>query len=208
MASAIIHLAIAKKLKEKMFIKNEYDYLLGAIAPDIAKQVGKTKLKSHFLINNFTDVPNLNIFTKKYPDFKYNSFDLGYFSHLYADKVWFEEFLPNLVYNSSIKLLDGTIIQTKNIEEINNMIYSDYTNININTIENYDLDLSIFYEEFKEPKTKVEEIPIDKLDILINKMSIIIENSKSEKSYMFDMYSIDKFIEKTVDLILKELKKY
>ena len=208
MASTIIHLAIAKKVKEKMFVKNENDYFLGAIAPDISKQIGKTKNESHFLINTKQDVPNISIFTKKYPNFKYNSFDLGYFTHLYADKIWFEEFIPNLTYNSSIKLLDGTILKVNSPEEITNMIYSDYTNININVIEKYDLDLSLFYNEFKVPKTTIEEIPIQYLDILINKMGIIIENSKQEKSYSFDIYSIEDYIEKTAQLIIKELKKY
>ena len=46
MASAIIHLAIAKKVKERVKVKREKDYFLGAIAPDISKQVGETKEKS------------------------------------------------------------------------------------------------------------------------------------------------------------------
>ena len=36
MASAIIHLAVAKKILEKIHVENEYDYYLGSIAPDIA----------------------------------------------------------------------------------------------------------------------------------------------------------------------------
>ena len=39
MASAIIHLAVAKKILEKIHVENEYDYYLGSIAPDIAKQI-------------------------------------------------------------------------------------------------------------------------------------------------------------------------
>ena len=125
MASAIIHLAIAKKVKEKIDIENPKDYYLGAIAPDIAKQIGETKDKSHFIINTPEGVPNLKIFTKRYPLFRYNSFDLGYYTHLYTDKIWTEEFISKLTENCSIRLLDGTILQTTN-EEITNMIYSDY----------------------------------------------------------------------------------
>ena len=49
----------------------------------------------------------------------------------------------------------------------------------------YDMDLSLFYEEFREPKTDITEIPTDKLDILINKMGILIENSKEDKTYFY-----------------------
>ena len=43
MASSVIHLAIAKKLKKCLNVKNSYDYYLGAIAPDLAKQISRTK---------------------------------------------------------------------------------------------------------------------------------------------------------------------
>ena len=208
MASAIIHIAIAKKIKEKLNVENSKDYYLGSIAPDISKQIGRTKYESHFLINSLPNIPNIEVFTKKYPNFKNNSFDLGYFTHLYTDKLWFENFIPNLTVNNSLKLLDGTIIQVENEQEITDMIYSDYTNINIKLIEKYNLDLSLFYEDFVIPKTTIEEIPADKLDILINKMGIIIENSKEEKTYVFDDYSVEQFIEESSKIILEELKKY
>lgn len=208
MASAIIHLAVAKKVQKELFIKDKYDYYLGAIAPDISKQVGKSKEQSHFLINTIEDVPNIYLFIKRYPDFKYNSFDIGYFTHLYTDKLWFEEFLPTITTNNSIKLLDGTIMQAQSQEEILRLIYSDYTNLNTRLIEEYNLDLSLFYEEFKVPNTNIKEIPKENLDILINKMGILIENSKETKSYTFDILTINDFIDKCADEIIDILKKY
>ena len=56
--------------------------------------------------------------------------------------------MPKIAEGTSIKLLDGTIINAKE-EQITNMIYSDYTNINIQIIENHNMDLSLFYEEFQ-----------------------------------------------------------
>ena len=209
MASALIHLAIAKQIKEKSNIEidNLKDYYLGSIAPDIAKQVGTSRDESHFIYNTREDIPNIKLFIKRYPTFKYNSFELGYFTHLYTDKEWTEKVYDNIVSNSSIKLLDGTIINTTN-EEMQNMIYSDYTNLNIKIIDEYNLDLSLFYEDFEIPKTNLREIPIEKLDILINKMSIIIENTKENKAYTFDITTIKEFIDKISDEIIEELKKY
>ena len=207
MASAVIHLAVAKELEKNLNIKYKKDYYLGSIAPDLAKQIGETKDKSHFIINSPQDIPNINLFVNKYKKFKKNDFELGYFIHLYTDKLWYEDFIPNIESNNSIKLLDGTIMQTTP-DQITHMIYSDYTNINIDLIENHNLDLSLFYEEFKKPKTKIDEIPIDKLNILINKMGIIIENSKRERTYTFDTYIVEKFINNAIIKIKEELKKY
>ena len=89
MASAVIHLAVAKELEKNLNIKYKKDYYLGAIAPDLAKQIGETKDKSHFIINSPQDIPNINLFVNKYKKFKKNDFELGYFIHLYTDKLWY-----------------------------------------------------------------------------------------------------------------------
>ena len=207
MASVIIHMAVAKELENKLNIKNKKEYYLGSIAPDLSKQIGRDKSKSHFFKNTKNSIPNINLFVKRYPMFKYNSFDLGYFIHLYTDKIWEQEIIGKIISDNSIKLLDGTILDLTN-KEIIQLIYSDYTNLNIQVIEEYNLDLSLFYEEFQKPDTKINEIPIDKLDILINKMGLIIENSKQEKAYTFDLYTIKNFIERCVEEIKEEIEKY
>ena len=207
MASAIIHLAVAKELKKHLSVTDEKDYYLGAIAPDISKQIGQDRDISHFIINTKPDIPNIDIFIDKYPNFKYNSFSLGYFIHLYTDKLWFDGFINKLVKNNCIKLIDGTSINTTE-EEISKMIYSDYTNVNTAVIEEYNMDLSLFYEDFKIPKTLINDIPTEKLDIWIDKMGIIIENSKEEKNYLFDINQIKEFIDNSVKVISEVLKKY
>ncbi len=202
MASALIHLAVAKKLLNNLEVDNKKDYYLGSIAPDISKQIGLSKVSSHFLIHTKPDIPNIQMFINKYPNFMSNSFDLGYFIHLYTDKLWFNGFLDNLICNESIKLLDGTIIETTT-QEMQNMIYSDYTNMNTQLIDEYEMDLSLFYEEFQEPKTNIIEIPTYRLDILINKMGLLIANSKEEKSYTIDIYLVKNFIDFASEEILK-----
>lgn len=207
MASTVIHLAVAKVLEPYFDIKNRKDYYLGSIAPDIAKQIGRTKQESHFLYEEKDDVPNIKMFTNKYPNFYKNDFDLGYYIHLFTDKLWFDKFLNTLVQSNSIRLIDGTIVNVPP-EELPQLIYSDYTNLNVKVIEEYNMDLSLFYEEFEKPKTSIDEVPIEQLNILIDKMGIIIENSTNEKNYIFDIYLIKEFIETTKERILKEIKDY
>lgn len=204
MASAVIHLAVAKELEKYLKIENKKDYNLGAIAPDIAQQLKIEKAKSHFIYNTKSDIPNIKLFKEKYKNFMSNSFELGYFTHLYTDKLWFDGFIDSLTYSNSIKLLDGTIIHVPQ-KEIKELIYNDYTNLNTIIIDKYNIDLSLFYEEYQKPNTSIEEVPIDKLNILIDKMGVIIENSKLEKSYIFDITLIDNFINTCVEKIIKEL---
>ena len=207
MASAIIHLAVAKTLEKHFNITNIKDYYLGSIAPDISKQINQSKQTSHFIDIENTNIPNVNKFINKYPNFINNSFELGYFIHLYTDKIWFSKYLNKIVSGNYIKLLDGTTIKTTE-EEILRLIYQDYTNLNIVLLDEYNMDLSLFYEEFSIPKTTINEIPLDKLNILINKMGIIIQNSNEKKAYTFDKYTIQEFIETTSNEILKKLKDY
>ncbi len=205
MASAIIHLAIAKELEKEFSIKNKKDYFLGSIAADISKEINQDRNISHFITTK-DEIPNINLFTNKYPNFKSNSFELGYFIHLYTDKLW-RTFIKDKITPNSIKLTDGTIYKTT-FEEVSKMIYSDYTNLNIKVIENHFLDLSLFYEEFQIPFTSFNEIPINKLNILIDKMGIIIENSKENKPYCFDIDSIEEFISSSTITIKNILSKY
>ena len=66
MASAVIHLCIAKEVN-KYLNMNLNELLLGSIAPDISKQVGETKEISHFLDHtNEDDIPNIDRFLAKY----------------------------------------------------------------------------------------------------------------------------------------------
>lgn len=206
MASAVIHLCVAKKINEKLKM-NEKELFLGSIAPDISKQVNEPKTKSHFLTSSEEDIPNVFEFLDKYKDKLYKPFNMGYFIHLYTDKIWFAEFLRSKYYDKFIKLIDGTVINVSQQEKLD-IIYNDYTNLNVYLLDKYDLDLSLFYEKFVMPNTDIDEIPVDKLQILLDKMGLIIMNSKEKKAYIFDDVAINKFIDYCTDKILRKIKEY
>lgn len=42
------------------------------------------------------------------------------------------------------------------------------------------MDLSLFYEDFIIPTTSIDEIPIDKLNILIDKIGLIMKTPKKK----------------------------
>lgn len=204
MASALIHIAVANEVN-KVLKHNTNQLLIGSIAPDISKIIGETKIHSHFLDNADTDIPNIDRFLKKYSDKLYDDFVLGYFIHLYTDYLWFKYFMSEVCNNNYITKLDGTNVKC-NESMLCMYIYNDYTNLNIKLLDEYQLNLKIFYNELPKFNNIIEEIPMNKINLLINQISKIIENSKKRKDLIFNMDNVKIFIQTSVELILAKLK--
>ncbi len=203
MASSMIHIVIANEVN-KVLKRNSKHILIGSIAPDIAKQIGLDKKTSHFQETN-ESLPDLDKFLSLYKKDLSDDFVLGYYVHLYTDYLWFKYFEPDFYQNGIIYKLDGTKEKVKEDKKMN-YFYNDYTNLNIKLIDEYNLDLSIFYEEIPKFKNIIKEIPMDKIKVIIDQAGVIIENSKSKKPYLFDMKIINKFISTSTDYILSNLK--
>ena len=202
MASAIIHLCVAKEINK--YLKMDENYiLLGSIAPDISKQIGETKEISHFLDHsNEDDIPNIDRFLTKYRSELNNPFEMGYFIHLLTDKYWFRDYVYKFIERYTRDKVKKNVTYTA----LKDLIYNDYTNLNITLIDNHNLNLYLFYNEIEMPESKIIEIPVDKLDILIEKMGIIIEDSKEEKTFVFDSKDIEEFIKNTVKYIIRDIQ--
>ena len=175
MASSMIHIVVANEIN-KIINRNNKNLLIGSIAPDIAKHIGMTKKDSHFQEKDDT-LPCLDDFLKKYKKDLSDDFVLGYYIHLYTDYLWFKYFETDFYKNGFIYKLDGTI---ENVPPEKKMeyFYNDYTNLNVKLIDEYNLDLSIFYEELPKFNDIIKEIPMDKIQIIIDQAGIIIENTK------------------------------
>ena len=74
-------------------------------------------------------------------------------------------------------------------------------------MDEYNLDLKIFYNPLPNINNIIEEIPMDKLQIIIDAASEIIENTKMHKDMVFDINNIKQFIKTSSELILSELEK-
>lgn len=203
MASSVIHICIANEINKELKRDNN-KILIGAIAPDISKLLGESKFYSHFLDTPTNSIPNMNKFLDKYKNNLNDDFVLGYYIHLYTDYLWFKYFIPNIFKDNYIKELDGTLIEYT-IDTFKYYIYNDYTNMNIQLINKYNFPLKIFYEEIPSIPNIISEIPIDKLNLIVDKTGILIEESKKGKKYLFKIDDIITFIESSKKAILKEL---
>lgn len=203
MASSVIHLCIANEIN-KVIKHNKESILIGSIAPDISKSLGQSKLKSHFLDDIDNDIPNIKKFLNKYKQKLNDDFVLGYYIHLYTDYLWFKYFIPEITNEIVITKLDGTKIEY-NKELFIKCIYNDYSNLNIQLLDTYNLDLKIFYNPCPKFKKIITEIPMDKINLIVNQAGIIIENAKKEKAILFNVKNIKRFIKTSTDLIIANL---
>ena len=203
MASAVIHLCVAKEINDRYLHKDQNMLLLGSIAPDISKQIGQTKEISHFLDPSQTDsVPDVDRFINKYSSQLDKPFELGYLIHLITDKYWFRDYVTSYIE----RYTKDRTKQKVTSEALHDLIYNDYTNLNITLIDKYNLPLDLFSNDIKYPESEITEIPINQLPVIVEKMGEIIINSREEKTFMFDSKDIEVFIENTVKYIIKDLQ--
>lgn len=203
MASAVIHLAVANEINKKLN-RDKNQLLIGAIAPDISKFIGEDKTKSHFLKELDIDIPDIESFLNKYKNSLTDDFVMGYFIHLYTDYLWFKYFVTEFYDKPMITKLDGTVVKCSG-NMLSLYVYNDYTNLNIKLIDRYNMDLKIFYNQLPKLSNIIEEIPMDKMELLLSQMGIIIENSKEKKDYIFNIENVEKFIATSVELILGKI---
>lgn len=194
MASAVIHLCVATLVSQKTN-KRSLELLIGSIAPDIAKYIGENKMKTHFQDYN-NDLPNLKLFLDKYSNYMNDDFVLGYYIHLYTDYLWYKYFMNNYL-NNNYKLSKKEFVY---------YLYNDYTNLNVELIEDYNITLDIFYNEIPLINNIIEEIPMNKINIIIDEMGKIIKNSKKNKTNFLKLKEVELFIDLAKEAIYNEVK--
>ena len=202
MASSLIHICVAKEVN-KFLNRDESQLLIGSIAPDIAKLINISKDITHFEKKK-KNIPNLDRFLNKYGSYLNNDFVLGYYIHLYTDYIWFKYFVPSLIDDNKIIKLNN---KKENFDEEKFMeyIYDDYGSVNKSLIDDYNLDLKIFYEDLPEIDDIIEEIPIEKINVIVDKAGLIIIESKEKDNVLFDEDLINEFIEYAVDATIANI---
>ena len=84
-------------------------------------------------------------------------------------------------------------------------IYNDYTSLNNDLINEYNMDLKIFYQPLPEFNNIIDEIPMDKINLIVDKAGIIVENAKKYKEFTFNMENVKNFVSLCVDIISSNL---
>lgn len=69
------------------------------------------------------------------------------------------------------------------------------------------MDLKIFYNEVPKLDIIISEIPMDNIHLLMDRIGLIIANTKVNKSFVFDTRDIKKIVSTSTELILAEIGK-
>ena len=191
--------------------------IVSAVSPDwdkkihkvLSSTIGSLYLNSDAISTSVGILQSFSIefcdeFLSKYKDKLDDDFVLGYYIHLYTDYLWFKYFIPNIIKGNYIKELDGTLVEYTE-KTFKYYVYNDYSNLNNQLIDRYNFPMKIFYEEIPYIPNIISEIPIDRLNLIVDKTGILIEESKKGKKYLFKIDDIITFIESSKKAILKEL---
>lgn len=203
LASLVIHVAVAEEIN-KVIKKDKGKLLLGAIAPDVAKLVGDERGVSHFFENDEADYPNTDLFLEKYQSKMKDDFVLGYFIHLYTDYLWIKYFISEFLNENYITKLNGEVVKINGrMDKL--YIYNDYEALNNAVIKKYNLDINVMRSSLGKLEDLIEEVPEDKLNVLVDDMQRMIDKSNADKNMVMTMDNVDNFIALAVDLILAKL---
>lgn len=133
-------------------------------------------MKSHFLTSN--NKIDIQLFLDKYRNkMKEQPFIMGYFIHLYTDLLWDKHFMSEIVKGGTIQLLNGKLVKNSP-KTYRDLIYHDYTSLNILLINQYHLDLSFFHSRTAISNIIMDEIPVKQLYKLQEHTEIIFSNIK------------------------------
>lgn len=201
MASFLIHMCVCDEVN-KIIKKDRKKMLIGSIAPDIAKLVGIDRDITHFgEYPTFKEEEFLNKYKNNFND----DFVLGYYIHLYTDYLWDKYFIKKIYNDGIVSMVDGRKIKYDG--DICDYLYKDYDSLIEDIITAYNMDLSFLKEDIPEIRHIIEEMPMDKLNIVVGKADeLVSKNCKYELSVM-NMNLINEFINLSKDKILNKLNK-
>lgn len=204
MASIVIHACVAKEINKTLKIKNEEQFLLGSIAPDLGKMINIDRTITHFLKDSNKDSPiDLDKFLNKYGMHLNDPFVLGYYIHLYTDKIWENSFLDKYISDTKIKLLNGKIIPNTD-ENYKKVIYEDYNNLNNILVNLYHIDIDKLKESIENSNTIISEIDSKKLSPIFE---LVKKKNKYKKEMnVFNLNDILNFIGETSNKFLIDSK--
>ena len=182
MPGYILHLTAARMyldllpptdpLKYNLDLQN--DFFAGNLLPDAVTQKKESHFRDPLYHDYFIEWPHLNFFLHKYASLLDKPVCLGYYLHLYIDKMFFKYYLPQVVEyydvnNAIVQLRENVdhVLLKKSGEEIpletylsEEYYYGDYTRMNTYLMEHFHLPESLT----PVPNPGIEEVDFQNLD--------------------------------------------
>lgn len=165
MPGFILHLTAAQMLRSHLHeypdfpypIQSVNDFLIGNLLPDATDQKDLSHFRNPVYRDKMMVFPDLTRFIAKYSSLLSDSSVLGYYFHLYIDRRFFKDFIPEIVdfYDESGQITDiKEEIATVYIRNFQTYIpfekylteeyyYGDYTKMNTYLVNRYKIPLDL-----------------------------------------------------------------
>lgn len=224
MPGFVIHLSIAKEIV-KLIEKNnsaqwnsreKEEFYIGNILPDIKK----TKKLSHYWgskqMKYILRIPDLDKFLKYNGSKLMNRQVLGYYCHLIVDKIFYEDFLPEVVcfmdnYNNptnSLKAVQSVHLYKRNMDILyedfwtGQYYYGDFDKLNPVLRKKYEINTAELIKETDNSKLNMNK---GQYLHLKNELKKYLNKSRTGDLKVFQRNDMEKFINKTAKIIFKKI---
>lgn len=158
MPGYILHLTAAKmflRYSDQVICENEF--LFGNLLPDTVREKAKSHFRSPKRFGKRIEYPELIPFVEKYRILLKNDSVLGYLFHLYVDRRFFKEYLPQVVTFLNVdgdeedELTEVAFAYVKRTKEklpiaqffSEEFYYGDFTKMNTYLINRYQIPMSL-----------------------------------------------------------------
>lgn len=197
MSSYIMHICISDIIRKKYNLSKKYLY--GCILPDLQKELGADRAKTHFtkrieIDSTVRDLPQIEKAIKELKEKLEFEVYLGYISHLIEDYIWFNKYIP--LYTKKIN--DEKVIYLKdnsshNLDEYRLAIYADYAYFGKYVVDKCNTHIEDVINEINSICTKEEK----ELVIKNTKLNFNIEY----KPILLYKESVDNYIAECIEKI-------
>ena len=165
MPGFILHLTAAQMLQSHLHeypdfpypIQSVNDFLVGNLLPDATDQKELSHFRNPVYRDKMMVFPDLTRFLQKYSSLLANPSVLGYYFHLYIDRKFFKDFIPQVVefYDKNGQITDirdevATVYIQKSQTSIpfskyltEEYYYGDYTRMNTYLVNQYKISLDL-----------------------------------------------------------------
>lgn len=215
MPGYILHLTAAqmylKSGQSRMNQKQKNNFLIGNLLPDTTKQ----KEQSHFRNPKFSEYmveyPETEWFIQKYKKRLKNSCYLGYLFHLYIDRKFFKEYLPQIVEFRNQK--DEVAVRRKEVSYVylkrtgekilkedffsEKYYYGDYTKMNTWLVNHYQIPMELSIDI---PDPGIEEVHYKDIENVLRELHCYLKVSEDavKQVKVFEIKHLLAFLKKAV----------
>ncbi|MGF0033595.1 hypothetical protein ACQRBN_11600 [Bariatricus sp. SGI.154] len=190
--------------------KSQNDFLIGSLLPDVVKEKAVSHFRNPDGCGNIVEYPDLDLFFRKYRHLMGNRSCLGYYFHLYIDRRFFREYLPEIVefmdYEGRMTIRTAEVAWV-HIRRTGEKIpvrkffsdiyyYGDYTNMNTYLMERYHLPIYPGALDISVENPGIEEVDYADISRVLDELQeyLVVPVSAIGELKVFDVEDLLKFL--------------